>query len=129
MWYTFINWVKEKVFSCKMLWQKITRGYSDLEWWNLDSSICKYVAPRVKYLREHTITCPQGLTSDEWNNILADIEYWAENYSYGEFNWPDYESYQKFSTKFNYKVKPQECYDKFKRGKKYFFDYFENLWD
>lgn len=129
MWYTFINYLKEKVFSCKMLWQKIARGFSDLEWWNLDSSICKYVAPRVKYLREHTTSHPVDLTEDEWNDILSDIEYWAEYYPNGEFGWTNYELYQKFCTKYNYEAKSQEYFDKFNRGRKYFFEHFDDLWD
>ena len=40
-------WLKNK-------YQKITRGFTDEEIWNLDNTIAKWLLPRLKYLKENT---------------------------------------------------------------------------
>lgn len=58
----------------KQKWQKLTRGYSDEELWNLDGTICKWLLPRLKTFKEKTIGYPPTLSSPkEWNGILEKI--------------------------------------------------------
>ena len=58
----------------KQKWQKLTRGYSDEELWNLDSTICKWLLPRLKTFKEKTIGFPPTLNSpEEWGDILEKI--------------------------------------------------------
>lgn len=65
----------EGVFwDIKQKWQKLTRGYSDEELWNLDSTICEWLLPRLKTFKEKTIGYPPTLNSPkEWNEILEKI--------------------------------------------------------
>ena len=58
----------------KQKWQKLTRGYSDEELWNLDYTICKWLLPRLKTFKEETNSYPSTLTSPkEWDDILEKI--------------------------------------------------------
>ena len=43
------------IWDIKQKWQKLTRGYSDEELWNLDSTICEWLLPRLKSFKEKTI--------------------------------------------------------------------------
>lgn len=65
----------EGVFwKIKQKWQKLTRGYSDEELWNLDSTICEWLLPRLKTFKEKTIGYPPTLNSlKEWKDILEKI--------------------------------------------------------
>ena len=54
----------------KSWWQRTTRGYSDMECWNLDSSIAKWILPRLKHLRNKFNSCPPNL---EINNIDLEV--------------------------------------------------------
>ena len=57
-------WLKNK-------YQKITRGFTDEEIWNLDNTIAKWLLPRLKYLKENTCGYPPDLkTFEEWQDIL-----------------------------------------------------------
>ena len=61
---TIIEWFKYK-------YQKITRGFTDLEIWNLDHTTAKWLIPRLKYLKENTCGYPPDLeTFEEWQEIL-----------------------------------------------------------
>ena len=57
-------------FNIKMKYQKLTRGYSDLEVWNLNDTFCIWILPRLKYFRKHTIAYPPDLTPEKWDEIL-----------------------------------------------------------
>ena len=65
----------------RFLYQKLTRGFSDKETWNLDYEIAKFALPRVKRFREFTLNedCVAGhpgrISYDEWIEILDTIIY------------------------------------------------------
>ena len=51
--------------------QRLERGFDDTELWNLDSTIIKFILPRLKAFRENHAGYPGCLKSDEeWNDIL-----------------------------------------------------------
>lgn len=55
----------------KQNWQKLTRGYSDEELWNLDSTICEWLLPRLKTFKEKTIGFPLDFSSlEEWKETI-----------------------------------------------------------
>lgn len=55
----------------KQKWQKLTRGYSDKELWNLDSTFCKWIIPRLKAFKEKTIGYPHDFNSlEEWKETI-----------------------------------------------------------
>ena len=51
--------------------QRIERGFDDTELWNLDTTILKFVLPRLKRFRECTIGYPPEFkTLEEWQECL-----------------------------------------------------------
>lgn len=52
---------------------RIERGFDDSECWNLDSTIAKFILPRLKVFKEHTFGYPPELTFEEWQQILDDM--------------------------------------------------------
>ena len=65
---------REIKYKVKMRYQKLTRGYSDEEIWNLDITICKFIAPRLKALMETTQCYPYKFKSlAQWKKELKRI--------------------------------------------------------
>ena len=69
-------------------YQKLTRGFSDRDLWNLDYALARWLLPRIKEFRKHSEGVPGDLCWDDnsndipfpdakakWNLILDDIEY------------------------------------------------------
>ncbi len=66
------------------LWQRNTRGWDDSECWNLDYSLAKLIAPRLRRFKETKDGwCPAEYTMEEWNIILdkmiAAFEYYGSD--------------------------------------------------
>jgi hypothetical protein len=64
--------------SIKYAWQRLMRGYSDADLWDLGNVICKFVQPRLRaFIKKAGHSYPAGLKSiDEWKYILKEME-WA----------------------------------------------------
>ena len=54
----------------KYLWQRITRGFSDKELWNLDITIAKFIHPRLERLIEYQHGYPEGWGEQSWKGAL-----------------------------------------------------------
>ena len=50
--------------------QRKKRGFDDTELWNLDSTIAKFVLPRLKAFKKLKGGRPYELSNDEWDDIL-----------------------------------------------------------
>lgn len=62
---------KNLQWTIKQKFQKLTRGYSDDELWNLDTTFCEWIIPRLKTFKEKTIAYPPNLNNlEEWHSIL-----------------------------------------------------------
>lgn len=59
--------IKRKI---KFLYQRLTRGWSDDETWNLDYTIAKFALPRLKRFKELHSGYPNGMTEEEWGLII-----------------------------------------------------------
>lgn len=58
----------------KWAWQKLTRGYSDPEWWDIDYYLARWILPRLRQLRAHTHGHPAEMKDEkEWHDILTRI--------------------------------------------------------
>lgn len=98
----------------KQKWQKLTRGYSDEELWNLDSTICKWLLPRLKTFKEKTIGYPPDLKSPkEWDEILEKIILALELYNSDLLDSPE-----------QARIEGKQI----KEGLELFGKYFGNLW-
>lgn len=102
----------------KQKWQKLTRGYSDEELWNLDSTICKWILPRLKSFKKQTIGYPHDFNDiEEWKETIQKMIDAFEIYSTDDL--PDYA----FSTS-----SIEEEGKRMKEGFELFSKYFRNLW-
>lgn len=73
--------LKDIPFNIKMFFQKLFRGWSDREIWNLDDTIVKFVVPRLKVLREETIGYPfsdECKTFEDWEKMLDEMIFGLE---------------------------------------------------
>jgi len=92
--------------------QILKQGFSDTEVWNLDTTIAKFVLPRLKRLKEIHHGYPHNLTEEKWEEILETMIKGFEIYTKrDELNWSQSDS----------KI--------IKKSLKYFSKYFLNLWD
>lgn len=51
-------------------WQKLTRGWTDEETWNLDLEFAKWMLPRLKRYKELSNSHPSQLTPRKWRTIM-----------------------------------------------------------
>ncbi len=54
----------------RFLWQRLTRGWSDDDTWNLDIPIAKFVLPRLRRFKEINNGYPSGMTEEEWDEKI-----------------------------------------------------------
>lgn len=109
-----INWeLVRRWFYFK--YQKIKFGFSNKELWNLNYYISVFILPRLKAFKTKSSGYPGCLNSrEEWNKILDDMIFAFE--------------YQ-ISDNFEYNDKLRKIAEKrYKRGMKYFTQYFGALW-
>jgi hypothetical protein len=107
-----------KIFrKAKWAYQRVTRGYSDLDAWNLNSFVAKVVADVAKGMRENGYGYPADLTEDEWGQILGKIEdgFRAATDLY-EMNYNDRDDADKLEATF-------------RDGMELFSKWFHSLWD
>lgn len=67
---------KMKDFIRKVKWkiQKKNRGWSDIEIWNLDDTIAKWIVPRLKAFKSITQGYPAYLESlEQWQDMLGEM--------------------------------------------------------
>lgn len=70
------NWITNiKTFfrSCKWAWQRITKGYSSYDVWNFDLYLSNVISGGAFELGQTTHTYPDGITYEEWQDILFKI--------------------------------------------------------
>lgn len=78
---TLIYKIKDILKNLKWKIQKIFRGYSDIEMWNLDDTISKWIVPKLKIFKSITQGSPAYLDSfEEWQNMLDEMIF--------GFEWP-----------------------------------------
>lgn len=98
--------------SLKHLWQKLSRGFSDKETWNLDVTFAEFALPRLKRFRQISKKIPADLTTEKWNEILNDIEF----------------AFTKIVDDDYYTLDSVEDNTRIEKGLKLFAEYYRNLW-
>ena len=68
-----LSWLRSK-------YQKVRRGYSDDELWNLDATIAEWIVPRLKTFKEKNCGYPIDVSSkEEWDGELyIKVEYYDD---------------------------------------------------
>lgn len=67
--YKIQDWLK----SLKWRRQKRRRGWSDLELWNLDDTVSKWLVPRLKAFRANTIGYPPDIEFTDWQIEIGEM--------------------------------------------------------
>ena len=121
--------------ALEMQAQRLERGFDDTETWNLNSTICRFIAPRLKRFIELTDGYPASFVDpdgmEKWRDILREMLWSFENYDIDDISWnsdtlePDPEGTYFYDLPDETKEKITA---KYKRGFKLFHDYFESLW-
>ena len=99
-WRNPLNWVKNlKIFFKSVKWakQRITRGFADIDWWDLDCFYIDLITDSLNYFAEHTISYDDKYTPEEYKEKILKL---ASKFKYigtdsDELN-PYYEDYSKF---------------------------------
>jgi hypothetical protein len=111
---TFIEFITDQLYHIRKFflykYQKIFRGFGDNELWNFDTTIAKYIVPRLKRFKELQHGYPANLKEEEWNEILDQIIY-------------------SFELKLDDKEFDEELRADYELGLIYFAKYFDHLWD
>jgi hypothetical protein len=92
--------------------QRKTRGWDDSDTWSLHTTLCKWLAPRLKRFREVTVSFPADLTLKKWQAILEKIQFSID--------------FQASDDYWDVQLPGQQ--KKHKEGLNLFFKYFEHLW-
>ncbi len=72
------RWLQHRV-------QKLTKGYSDDETWDLDYTLAEFLLPRLKRFKQLNTGHPMGMTEAEWEQYLDDM-IWALQFHQDEKN-------------------------------------------
>jgi hypothetical protein len=121
-------WVRRKIkypprpwSRVKQAYQRLSRGYSDRDWWGFDSFLAGIIADGCKKFREEGHGWPgtyrdgSDMTIEQWNDILTKIEDGFRAHLEND-DFPDEE-------------RRKELTAKFEEGGKLFIEYFGSLWD
>jgi hypothetical protein len=60
----YFSWVNLSG-TFRRIWDNVRRGWNSSDYWGLDSTVCKFILPRLKEYRENLHGCPGGLTLSE----------------------------------------------------------------
>ena len=97
------------------------RGYSDFDSVDIPFAFNKRLLGALKLHKENLSGYPADLTEEKWNDILNDIIFYFE-VQCGQHNDLD------DIVKWHPKERPEEVY-KYRRGKYYFYKYYDSLWN
>lgn len=97
----------------RMVWQLMTRGYSDEQWWDYDNHASKWALPRLRALRANTQSYPHKVGSlGSWLVILDRIIEAHELVVNSNTKWQD-----------------EDTMAKFKAGMSLYAEHYLGLWD
>ena len=77
----------------KFRWQRITRGWTDEDTWNLDCVVASFVAPRLRRFKKLNNGFPPDFNEHTWNDAIDKMIYSLERVSKrhdekeGDQNW------------------------------------------
>lgn len=73
------NWIRNaRMFFRQFKWayQRVTRGFSDPDWWDMDTHMQQLLANMIEYLADHTVSYPgrdEWKTPEDWDKYLREI--------------------------------------------------------
>ena len=98
----------------RFFYQKITRGFSGKDLWDLRTGIAEFILPRLIEFRDITASHPPTISMHEWGIILSEMVI-------------AFELIKKHNGD-NSVVIPDNDYRKIERGLRLFSEYYLDLW-
>jgi hypothetical protein len=72
-WRVYYRWGELRRW-CISTYQRTRYGVSDAECWSLESTLTKFILPRLKHFKKINVNShPANITSEQWNEILDEI--------------------------------------------------------
>lgn len=93
--------------------QRAERGFDDTELWNLDSTIAKFIHPRLVRFHETNICHPGNMTPEEWDAILRQMIF----------------AFEFLASDDKYMMHDDPAWSKIDEGLKAFATYYGHLWN
>lgn len=131
--YRFFYKLGDFCYKIKWFFQRLFKGYSDEELWNLNDHIIKYTLKRLKVFRKETQGFPSDLNSfEEWERILDEI-IWAMEYVSSD-DTPYWDLKEKYGIelaedgRLKYIVEFEKLEERSRKGFEYFGKYLNALW-
>jgi hypothetical protein len=94
--------------------------FSYEEIWSLDATISQFIIPRLQFFKDNISSFPSCLTFEKWKKILRYMIVFFKTRRSDVDSFFFYRKCNKFS---------EMKYNVYRKGKYYFYKYFENLWD
>jgi hypothetical protein len=69
--------------------QRIFRGFSDKETWNLDKTISMFILPRLRRFKKLKNGYPCGMTEERWDHLLGKMIVAFEILNDSDFSYED----------------------------------------
>jgi len=116
LWYWYIKRILDKIESEVRSWPfRLKNGFDYRDTWSLDSSIARFVLPRLRHLRDNNHGHPCDLTDKKWikiqNKMIKSFELILQ-----DFQFIDMKTHKKEQKQIQ-------------EGLQLFAKYFQNLWD
>ena len=131
-WWKLLNWISNKWYKCRKIYQRITKGRADEEIWELSTHILRYVTPRlVEFQKSERFGYPYNgadiNSKEDWETILDKM---VEAFTLCLKDEDTTENiYYNYDTKEFDKEKYLEFNSKLEEGFTLFGKYFTALWD
>lgn len=129
-WKNPLNWWRLPGYWCRAIkygWQRATRGFSDLDCWDLDQYYTQLFIDSLSYFKEHLHSCPADLYDEEtdshekWQKYLEDMICYFYN---------SLEENEAFPSNFeNERVASAWRRGQLEKGLNMFVNRFSDLWD
>ena len=119
--------------QCKWFFQRVFRGYSDDELWNLDYTIAKWILPRLKAFKKDNIGWPVHFDSfTEWTKTIDEM-IWSFDFIVNQDKYEDkliekYGSELDENGKYKWIVETEKLVDRCNKGLELFAKHYRNLW-
>ena len=70
--FSLVDKTFSKTLRKKYKRQRKERGFDSTELWNLDTTLLRFLLPRLKAFEEETIGTPVGFSNIEWHSLLKE---------------------------------------------------------
>ena len=129
----FKDTIPDIPYKIKHFCQRGRRGWSDNDWWNMDSYLVEIILPMLKKFKENNHGYPGDLTEEKWDELLGEMIIGFEAAKrvidddyYLETGFPEKRFEGDVKQWGEASLKDQKI---FKQKMKVFIKYFFNLWD